>query len=392
MTISIKRESSGDITNGVSTPSFSVDAWDPLAQFVRQRLGWDWLQVLLAAIVIYGLVEKFIVPIVGGYLNLGTDIWNWAPDVVALLTGFIVYPLILAFYIWTSRGIGELFVTLWRNQCFSDIDSYLIFVKRAENIFNRPIWTVVSLGFSIFIVLLVHLVLWGPPPTGFPPWFGVTNIAHRLLALSLTAIVGYAFGQILIRQAVAVYLLSQLLRQMGQKLVIHPYHVDGAGGLGILGEYAVRFSFVLLAVVIYFISGSFFANLQSSHELALSLRNPALILAWVAYVVLAPGTIFALVMPAHFAMIAARNAQLDPISAQLDEQLKAAESSSSGDRSKLPDILKEIENLKSMRALILEDYPTWPISADIRRQISFSTLLPPAIQFIISIGLTVFHV
>ena len=42
--------------------SFMVDEKDPVAHWLRVRLGWDWPQVLIAAFLIYGPLEKLIMP------------------------------------------------------------------------------------------------------------------------------------------------------------------------------------------------------------------------------------------------------------------------------------------------------------------------------------------
>lgn len=388
MTIENTTPPSGAITTTDTMPSFSIDTRDPLARLVRQRIGWSWWQVLLLALVIYGLVEKVVIPGIFGYLRLGSDIGQWSPDGVALLTGFVVYPFLLAFYIWTNQGISDLFLSLWRNKSFGNLERYSLFIRRAETVFNHPLWSLLSLGISFFLILVVHFVLWSPT-SEFSVWFGANNNGHRLFALVLIGFVGYAAGQIVLRQSIAIILLAHLLKDMGRDLVIHPYHVDGAGGLGALGQYTVRVSFLLLAVMVYFIGGSLLPSLQRGEALAISLRNPALILGWAFYIVLVPSTFISLLLPAHFAMAAARNAQLSLISAQLDEQLAAAKDHGTADHAKLPDTLKEIEQLKSMRKLILEDFPTWPVSTEIRRQISVSTLLPPAAHFVITLALNV---
>lgn len=388
MTIPATSQFSAVASASEPAPAFLIDAQDPLARWIRGRLGWGWPQVLVAALVIYGPLEKFIIPAAGGYLRLSGTIGQWSPDVVALLTGFVVYPFILAFYMWTGHGIGDLFVSLWRNKSFADMEAYAAFMSRAQTSFNRQRWSALSLAISLIITLIVHVVLWGPG-SEFLVWFGPGNVLHRAFALMLIALVGYAVGQIVIRQTLAITWLLRLLSALGQQLVIHPYHVDGAGGLGAIGRYAVRFSFLLLAVMIYFIGGSLLPSLQVGEKLALSLRNPALILAWVFYIVLVPGTFISLLLPAHFAMTAVRNAQLSLVSAQLDEQLQLARASTADDRSQLPDILKQVEHLKSMRSLILQDFPTWPVSVEIRRQIGASTVIPPAAHFLITLALNI---
>ena len=89
-------------------------------------------------------------------------------------------------------------------------------------------------------------------------------------------------------------------------------------------------------------------------------------------------------------MTTARNGQLNVIAAQLDEQLKAARNSVTSDRSQLSAVLKEIENLKSTRTLILQDYPIWPVSTEIRRQISASVAVPPIAHLLITLALNIF--
>ncbi len=364
--------------------TFRIDRYDPLARLFHDKLGWDWPQVVILALLVYGILEKFVIPALGGYLNLGANIGTWSPDVIALLTGFVVYPLILGFYVWTNRGIGDMFLSLGRNRCFSDTARYREFLDRAQSMFNRSLWSVVSLVIAALVVLLVNFVLWGPT-SEFRVWFGQNNTLHRIFALILVGIVGYAAGQIIVRQTLAITQLLRLLKEMGSQLVVHPYHVDGAGGFGGIGQYAVRFTFLILIVMLYFIGGTVLPSLEAGQKLAPSLRNPALIIAWGFYIAIVPSTFIALLLPAHSAMTTTRNQQLKLIIDRLEERLKIARDSASTDKTELADALKEIDHLKSVRALILADYPTWPVSAEIRRQITASTLIPPAANLVVAL-------
>ena len=67
----------------------------------------------------------------------------------------------------------------------------------------------------------------------------------------------------------------------------------------------------------------------------------------------------------------------DDFSEQLQKQIATTKDyEKSGDWSNLPNTLKEIENLKKMRKLILEDFPKWPINRKVRRHLRISSLFP----------------
>jgi hypothetical protein len=87
---------------------------------------------------------------------------------------------------------------------------------------------------------------------------------------------------------------------------------------------------------------------------------------------------FLLIWPSHRAMCKVRDDWLNKVSKQLDEQLGTAEASIVSDRTKLANIMKEVKNLKEIRAIILEDFPTWPISVQTQRLFGFTSALPTA--------------
>lgn len=368
----------------------SIVARDPLATFVRRRLRWGWLQTLVFALLIYGLFEKFVLPILGGYLQLGTNVGQWRPDVVALLTGFIVYPAILAFYVWTDQGISRLFESLQINKNFTEMQRFSAFIQKVQASFNRSWWTIGSLIFAVIMSLVAHFVLWGVNSEFGDIWFGAENNGHRILALFMIALVAYAAFQTVTRHFIAIYWVWRLRTTLGDALIIHPYHPDGAGGLGEIGRYILRLSFLFLLVMAYIVGGALLPSLQSSQELTLSIRNPVLILGWLLYILAVPSAIILFVLPVHYLMKAKRDQELQLLSEQLEMLLDDAQNTALGDRSKLPDILKEIEHLKSLQKFIVDDYPVWPISRDVRRQIGASTLIPPAAHLGAALLLSIF--
>jgi hypothetical protein len=356
---------------------FPVDAWDPLARFVRNRLHWEWPQFLLFTFLIYGPIEKLVIPAIGGYLHFGGNLTQWIPDVEALLTGFVEFPFFFAYYLWTGHGISEAFVCLARNRSFADETRYQLFLRRAQAAFDRWWWSVVGVGVACVAILLAHFVLWSPIAL-VPPWFGAHNTFHRVLSLTLIGFVAYAVSQIVIRELLAITLLRMLWKQLGNDLVVHPYHADDAGGLGAIGQHAVSLAYFVMMVMLFIIMGALLPSVRGLSNFSLDIWSPLLILMWVLYLIFVPLSFGLLIWPPHLAMRMARETRLNALSAQLDERLAAAQESAATDRSKLPAILKQVDQLKAMRMLLLEDFPTWPVNAQIRSQLRLSSIFPIA--------------
>jgi hypothetical protein len=212
-----------------------IDSRDPLGLLLRKRLKLDWLSVWVIALLIYGPIEKLIIPYLGGYLNLGGGIRQWTPHVESPLTGFVEFPLFFAFYIWTAQGIPEQFLRLERSTSFGNPTRYSSFLGRVRRRYDSSVWTVLSTVAAIDAVFLMHSVIWGEQAT-VGPWFG-DRPAARILSLVLIGIVSYAIAQTLIREILAILSLRHLWKEMGDELIVHPYHADGAGGLGIVGRH-----------------------------------------------------------------------------------------------------------------------------------------------------------
>jgi hypothetical protein len=351
---------------------FPIDAWDPVARFVRDTLGWDWPQVWFFTFLIYGPLEKLLVPYLGGYLVLGGPIANWRPDIEALLTGFVEFPFFFAFYIWTGRGIGNLFVSLARNKSFSDEQRYATFLQKAQSAFDRWWWPALSFGIACIIVLIMHFVNWAPN-SSLPPWWIDGGLTARLLSLFLIGCVAYAFVQVLIREILAVFWLQRLWNEMGEDLVVHPYHVDRAGGLGAIGQHAANLAVFVMMIMLFIIMATLLPTLRTTQPVAL--WSPLISLIWVLYFLIVPSIFYLLIWPPHKTMVKVCTTRLNAIASQIEQQLAAAEMNAS-DYSKLPKILEHIKNLKTVHAELADDLPGWPINARVQRQLRLSVLLP----------------
>lgn len=366
---------------------FPVDAWDPVARLVRDRLSWDWPQVWLAAFLVYGLLEKLIMPALGGYLVLcfGGLVWappgvsctgvrDWRPDIEALLTGFVEFPFFLAFYIWTSRGIGNLFSSLARNRSFRDEQRYAQFMDRAAASFDRWWWTALSGLLGLLTVGLMQFVVWAPG-TNFSPWFERGGAFPRVISLILIGCVASAVATIVVREIITLVWLQRLWTELGDDLQVRPYHADRAGGLGAIGQHAIAFASFVLMLALFIVMATLLPSLRMP-DAAIGIWSPAIALIWILYVCIVPTIYFVLIWPPHHVMQRVRAARINRVANQIDQQLEGIEQTAASGQGELGEPLKNIEQLKSVYTILKDDLPAWPINARIRRQLSLSALLP----------------
>lgn len=357
----------------------TVDEYDPLSRSLRRVFTDDWLKLWIAAFLLYGVAEKLVFPMLGGYLHLEGGIRTWTPHVEALLTGFVEFPYFLAYYLWSARGIITLLETLEANKAFDDSQRYHDFTRRMLRSSNRPLWSWISLILALAAVGVMHFVVWGPE-SSVPPWFG-ERLPPRLLGLVLIGLVAYTVAQVVIRELLAVVWLRRLWGTLGDDLNVNPYHEDGAGGLGAIGRHAVNFFFFILMVMLFIVMGSLLPSLlQLETGAAISFRfwSPLLLLIWSVYLLVVPLMFYLLLWPPHKAMEKARDRRLGRIAKELDERLRHAEDSLVSDQAPLESALKEINNLKQVRSVILGDSPVWPVSAESKRFFGLTSVIPTA--------------
>src|SRR5688572_27575026 len=157
-------------SEAVNSPA-TADTNDPLARFFRNKLKLNWATLWFLALLYFGPFEKIILPALGGFLKLNVGIREWVPHVEALLTGFIEFPVFLAFYLWSGEAVITLFNEMRQHKSFSDLQAYDEFVKRALESFRSKLWPVIGLIFGISSALVMHFFVWSENAP-VPLWFG----------------------------------------------------------------------------------------------------------------------------------------------------------------------------------------------------------------------------
>ena len=365
-------------------PFTTVDTHDPLAQFFRHKLKLTWTSLWILALLYFGPFEKLLLPALGDFLQLNVGIRQWVPHIEALLTGFVEFPVFLAFYLWSGEAVVTLFADLRKNNNFSDLNAYDEFVNRALDDFRKKLWIIIGFIFGILTAVVMHFVIWSPNAV-VPPWFG-DRLWMRALGLFNIGFVAYTVSQSITRELLVIIWLGRLWRELGGQLEIRPYHEDQAGGLGGIGRHTVFFVFFVVVLMLFILMATFIPSFLAEAGAGVRLWSPFMILMWVCYLIVIPLMIFLMIWPTHTIMLAKRAEELQIYSSQLDSLLDKAAQNSSKDPKAFKETIDEVENLKRIRALILTDYPVWPLSGESRNLVGLTSALPTlysAITFIV---------
>lgn len=367
----------------------TVDFNDPLANFFRKTLKLNWASLWFIALLYLGPFEKLLLPALGGYLNLNVGIRDWNPHVEAMLTGFIEFPALLAFYLWSGKSVVKLFAEMREHKSFTDLDAYDAFVDRALKSFRSKLWPIIGLVVAVLSAAAIHFFVWSESAQ-VPPWFG-DRVGMRALTLLNIGVVAYTVFQSLVREVLVITWLGRLWRELGGKLDIHPYHEDQAGGLAGIGRHTVVFLFYVVILMLFILMATilpgFLEQGVTGENIPFRLWSPILIGIWASYLILIPCMILLLIWPAHNIMLEKRTEKLTIYSIQLDSLVNKAAQYSSGEPEKFEKVLQMTENLKKMRAQILDDFPVWPLSGESTRMLGFTSSLPTlysAVTFIVS--------
>jgi hypothetical protein len=378
----------------VNEERYRVDTADPVARFVTERLGLDWHAVLLISFIVYGPIEKILIPHLGGYrrLDFTLPMDTWIPDIEALLTGFVVFPFFFAYYTWSGRGLGLVFMRLARAEIFSDREQFQRFWTRAQRCLNHRWWWIVALVVAIGAMAFWQFVVW-KPTAAVAPWFDLSYDAEfarfsyqygrqpfaRALSILLIGLVAYAFVQVVIREALALYWLTRLWDEMEENIVVHPYHHDEAGGLGGVGRHALQLSALVGFVLVFIVMGSFLPALRVPLVNVTSAGLPrvldgSLVGFWILYFIFLGWAIGPLFLRPHELMCRARDRRVDVVSKELNELIERQQQAVSGGGDDLESISKRIDELKKVRAQIVQDAPVWPLTTHLRIRLGLSSL------------------
>jgi hypothetical protein len=335
-----------------------------------------WWQAFLFALLVYGIGEKILLPHYQGYFHVKGDISTWRPDVRALFEGFVSLPTIYAAYIWQTGEVRNLLRGFARAGSFANRAAFDAFVEDVRSWLGRDRWWLISAVLAVGALLWQDLVWWNPDhPIPAAPWFQAGEPLARNVGLVLSLPFWYFVIQIAIREARLAWTLKQLWERLGPSFVL-----TGRGQTSALAALGRHISIMITISAVVFVNLVLGFLEPQIRGIAVSSDIRLWVIGiWVAYLVVIPGVILALVWPAHKVMAHRKAERIRRINREIESGFVNIESGLDGADEAITATVERLDGLRRLREWLEADLPKWPVG-HILRTASWSTVVPLALS------------
>lgn len=341
---------------------------DPVADLV-QRAKITPAGAFVLGVIVFGLLEKLVLPFLQAYVNLGGPVASWRPDIEALVNGFLLFPTILAAYVWQIDGTHAVFVQFARGESFTDKEGFQAFMRRATPWFDRP-WWILSAVLSVLGIVVAQLWLWDPQnPKPVAPWWEAGEPLSRIVALTLLLPAFYCTAQVVVGQVRLALALRRLWAEVGSSY--KPVSRNRTSGVTTLSRNVSILTTVGAVVLLNVVLGLLLPQIRNTQATPDFFLWAMII--WTAYLVLVPGLTIALLWPAHVAIDEAKDERIERVVKAIDARYASAEDKLSASQP-APEI-EQLVQLRSLRDWLDQDLSSWPLPEPLRA-VAWSTVVP----------------
>jgi hypothetical protein len=358
--------------------SATKDGW------FRRFIHWVWLEPVRIGVV-YALVSLAVSGVLAykyGALFPGPRSQGLLREPGAWFNTFVLSPALVGFYVWIYREGSSLFGELMDGGVLvPDNHSQAVISGVQKWLRNR--WLIVLALLLATLFCLYFVVTFGYLQNRtFKSWLTVHPVLVWAGAPSIL-LVAYCFFMAFFDLIIVVLGLRSLFD--GRIVQVQPRHADGAGGLGAIGRFAANLGFIIGLVGL-----TISANIVTQQSLKFSYVSDYLILlAVIAYVLIAPLVFFLPLQSAHKAMRSFRDNRISEISEEFSKIVSQWSSISKEDPETIQTMVSKVKQLDEMHK-IASEFPAWPFSTgSIRKFLSLTTLgplVPPLISFVVGLA------
>lgn len=349
---------------------------DPLSRIATKVTPF---RAFVLALLVFGLGEKILLPVVGGYfeLNLDAPLSTWRPDIEALANGFVFVPTIFAAYIWQIKGAPEVLDEFESLGSFTDPTAVDTFNESLHMWFKRPWWPLAAVV-AVLAVPVGHFWLWGEGSGTVDPWWAAGEPFSRIVGLILLPLTVYAVAQIVINEVRLAWTLNRFWQEFEGTFELRGRK---SGALASLSRHIKTFAAIGLVVLVSVVLGALLPQIRD--------QDPSIsvwawfTVIWVAYLVVVLGLTFALVWPAHSVMSRKKDERIGTVTRQIDTEFKRVEPGTKSNTA-IKNSIARIENLRELRSLLDSELPRWPISNPVRA-VSWSVAVPIVLSIITTV-------
>ncbi len=345
---------------------------DPIIGLFCNRWQWAEWQIILAistasALIFFGAG----IPASISYTGPGQTITS--VDNISFIVAWLVIflPLLWSIYLWQPRATKRLYEKLQKKGVFGTAHTKVH--ETVDQIFGQ-----LGKGWVYLFVVVLIIGFWiyeikiGWPNQfrlGAQYWWEVGW--YMPLHVAAWSVGLYALFTLVIRQLIIVYGLREILKKT--EITIEIFDPDGAGGLGSIGEYVK--SSILFIVGIGLIAALFAIEVYLTG--AKIIERGDVMGLFAVYVFLAPICLYVPITSTQNALLRAQQKDLEPVARKFQQTLDEAETQMDKiSNEKLKELNDRLEQLKKHRDLIMQNYPTSPLTFGAMRNFSLTALLP----------------
>lgn len=349
------------------------ESW--LSQFLRKLSPWQGGLIFLGV----NLIGDVLLAYCFGSLRPGLITHGLIAEPMAWSSDILIPSILMGYLVWIQNIPGKVFNSLAEEKVLkinhdveNEIDKSRSFLSGRWPV---AIALVVSLAAGIGFALSIPVS--NPLYTG---WVGVSPVLPWLKgALTmLTVYVGVVF-------LIDVFVFLRTLRRVleSQEIVMRPFHVDGAGGLGIIGKVISGFSFLVGAFGLH-VSVSLLSNTLPAGISTFGTIYVTKISGLIGYIILAPLFFFVPLYSGHRAMVRWRNKLLVEWERRIEKELGTLRENR---ESQLKEEIEKMESLQKAYSSV-EAFPVWPFNKqNVKKYFTVVTgsIIPGSISVIMDI-------
>jgi hypothetical protein len=212
---------------------------EPLSNILINRLKFDHLRAGFLALLL-GFVDLLIGAFLLGFNHSMDGIIGVfdVQNVPYLISYLITAPGMIALYVWLPVASVHLFNEIEARNVFGEAEEeYLKFIKDLSAKIASRWFMVVALMLAIGMTIVTVKTTFEYSQV---PWFIFARWHFWFIWLPGNFITLYAFSYSLLWGVMVVIAIDTIFRKF--ELSIEPYHVDNAGGLRFIGDFALKLS------------------------------------------------------------------------------------------------------------------------------------------------------
>ncbi len=347
---------------------------EPLSQFFLQK---EWLNPsnIFLIFLIIGILDEIIIGVLSGYLHSTNEVVGVLDkkNISLLLVSLVIEPSIWAFYVWFPKAAIQFFERLGQKGII--IGNQAEWKKHVEKLISwgsSRFYKLLAILSAILLAVFAMYIISRYQPT---PWFFHVKWHFWILGLPRILISAYVAVYSVMWSIMTVITLDRIFNTT--KLEVIPYHEDGAGGLGFIGNFILGMSRLALILVPFLIGETLLAlYLGKGIQGQINLLAEAAILPVIALAI-----ITAPVLSCRQAMVSSKQDAIKNLREEIQRRLKV-----SG-----PNLTKEdleiVQTLVDFQAKFKKDYPTLPFDVGAYKLVGVNYLISilPIIISIISL-------